>query len=164
MPKQPITRKWTEEDVSRLLQLIEEGATLMRAAAACKADRPIKFQPIARDELHASLRPNSVRPHSSKMTMGFFSHLDRPGARLPLVNVLQQFSICCHLLVCRLMSEAIEQITIGTQMLIRETGSMKSGAFLGGAVSRIRGAGPAPPRDCPRRLFRLLPMAEVVLQ
>lgn len=34
MPKQPITRRWTEEDIAHLLQLIEEGATLMRAAAA----------------------------------------------------------------------------------------------------------------------------------
>jgi hypothetical protein len=36
MPKQPITRKWTAEDEVRLLELIDEGATLMRAAAALR--------------------------------------------------------------------------------------------------------------------------------
>ncbi len=30
----PITRKWTEEDIGRLIQLSEQGSSLIRAAGA----------------------------------------------------------------------------------------------------------------------------------
>lgn len=30
----PITRKWTDEDISRLIELAERGSSLMRAAGA----------------------------------------------------------------------------------------------------------------------------------
>jgi hypothetical protein len=30
----PITRKWTEEDIGRLIQLSEQGSSLVRAAGA----------------------------------------------------------------------------------------------------------------------------------
>lgn len=34
MPRKPLTKKWTEEDVARLIELADSGATLTRAAAA----------------------------------------------------------------------------------------------------------------------------------
>jgi hypothetical protein len=34
MPRRPLTKKWTEDDVAKLLQLIEGGSTLFHAAAA----------------------------------------------------------------------------------------------------------------------------------
>ena len=34
MPRRPLTRQWTNEDVAKLTQLIESGATLTRASAA----------------------------------------------------------------------------------------------------------------------------------
>ena len=36
MPRRPLTKKWTEEDVAKLLQLTEGGSTLFHAAAALK--------------------------------------------------------------------------------------------------------------------------------
>jgi hypothetical protein len=34
MPRRPLTKKWTDEDIAKLIQLADAGATLARAAAA----------------------------------------------------------------------------------------------------------------------------------
>lgn len=34
MPRQPLSRKWSEEDIAKLIELAECGATLTRAASA----------------------------------------------------------------------------------------------------------------------------------
>lgn len=34
MPRRPLTRQWTEDDVAKLAKLLESGATLTRASAA----------------------------------------------------------------------------------------------------------------------------------
>lgn len=40
MTKTPIVRPWSEDDLVRLRELVDQGATLLRASAALRRNRP----------------------------------------------------------------------------------------------------------------------------
>jgi hypothetical protein len=84
MPHQ-ITKSWTPEDVARLIELAEGGATLLRAASAL-GRRSTAVQKKARE---LGKPPRGVRAVKAELRMATANSVDNPSFRNSRLTVFE---------------------------------------------------------------------------